>query len=66
MAGGHGAENSCTNSFLRTLDAGTAVVSVGFNYQDCPAEETLERLSLCGYNVYRTDIDGTVEIRISG
>lgn len=66
VAGGHGAENSCTNSFLRALDAETAVVSVGFNYQDCPAEETLERLSLCGYNVYRTDIDGTVEIRISG
>ena len=66
VAGDHGSENSCGLSFLRSLGAETAVLSVGFNYQDCPAEETLERLELCGYNVYRTDLDGTVEMRISG
>lgn len=65
VAGSHGCDDSCSRSFLRSLGAEDAVLSVGFNYQDCPAEETLERLELCGYNVYRTDLDGTVEIRIS-
>lgn len=65
VEGSHGCGDSCSRSFLSAVDAGTAVLSVGFNYQDCPAEETLERLALCGYNVYRTDLDGTVEIRIA-
>ncbi len=65
VAGSHGCYDSCSRSFLRALGAETAVLSVGFNYQDCPADETLERLELCGYNVYRTDLDGTVEIRIA-
>lgn len=65
VAGSHGCDDSCSRSFLRSLGAEDAVLSVGFNYQGCPAEETLERLELCGYNVYRTDLDGTVEIRIS-
>lgn len=65
VAGSHGCENSCSRSFLEALDGEDAIVSLGFNYQDCPADETLERLKLCGYNVYRTDLDGTVEIRIS-
>lgn len=65
VAGAHGLESSCSQGFLRSLDGSVAIVSVGYNYQDCPSEETLERLELCGYNVYRTDLDGTVEIRIS-
>lgn len=65
VAGDHGGKTSCSESFLRSLGGETAVVSVGFNYQGCPAEETLERMEFCGYNVYRTDLDGTVEIRIS-
>ena len=64
VVGDHGGRNSCSETFLCSLGGETAVISVGFNYQDCPAEETLERLELCGYNVYRTDLDGTVEIRI--
>ena len=65
VSGSHGSSNSCSKSFLDALGAESAVLSLGFNYQDCPAEETLERLELCGYNVYRTDFDGTVEMRIS-
>ncbi len=65
VSGSHGSSNSCSKSFLDALGAESAVLSLGFNYQDCPAEETLERLELCGYNVYRTDLDGTVEMRIS-
>ena len=49
---------------LAELGGDTAVISVGFNSYGHPAEETLERLALYGYNVYRTDKDGTVEIRI--
>lgn len=65
VAGSHGSGESCSNTFLHSLGGDTAVISVGFNYQDRPADETLERLELCGYNVYRTDLDSNVEIRIS-
>ena len=49
---------------IAELGGDTAVISVGYNSYGHPAEETLERLALYGYNVYRTDRDGTVEIRI--
>ena len=42
----------------------TAVVSVGYNTYGHPTDETLERLRSCGYNIYRTDLNGNIEIRI--
>ncbi|MGN0982704.1 MAG: ComEC/Rec2 family competence protein [Candidatus Limivicinus sp.] len=64
VVGHHGSACASSWQLLTELGGGTAVISVGYNSFGHPAEETLERLALCGYNVYRTDRDGTVEIRI--
>lgn len=64
VVGHHGSAYACSQQLLTALGGSTAVISVGYNSYGHPAEETLERLALCGYNVYRTDRDGTVEIRI--
>lgn len=64
VVGHHGSAYASAQQLLAELGGDTAVISVGFNRYGHPAEETLERLALCGYNVYRTDRDGTVEIRI--
>ena len=64
VAGHHGSAYASAPQLLAELGGDTAVISVGYNSYGHPAEETLERLALCGYNIYRTDKDGTVEIRI--
>lgn len=64
IVGHHGSRYSSCEEFLTNIGAETAVISVGYNTYGHPTDEVLERLADCGYNVYRTDIDGTVEIRI--
>lgn len=64
VVGHHGSASACSRQLLTALGGDKAVISVGFNSYGQPAAETLERLDLCGYHVYRTDRDGTVEIRI--
>lgn len=64
VVGHHGSASASSPQLLAALGGSTAVISVGSNYYGHPAEETLERLAFYGYNVYRTDRDGTVEIRI--
>ena len=60
----HGSDYSSSYELLREVGGKTAVISSGYNNYGHPAEETLERLRKCGYNVYRTDEDKTIEIRI--
>lgn len=60
----HGSKNASSWELLRGLGAREAVISCGFNTYGHPARETLERLAKCGYTVYRTDEDGTIELRI--
>lgn len=64
VVGHHGSASASSPQLLAALGGSTAVISVGSNSYGHPAEETLERLAFYGYNVYRTDRDGTVEIRI--
>lgn len=64
IAGHHGSRRSCCGELLSGLGADTAIISVGYNTYDLPTNETLERLAAYGYNIYRTDLNGTVEIRI--
>jgi competence protein ComEC len=64
VVGHHGSQYSTSEMFLNELRGNTAIISVGYNNFGHPADETLERLAFCGYNVYRTDEDGTVEIRL--
>lgn len=64
IAGHHGSKNSSSPELLQSIGADTAVISCGWNSFGHPSEETLEALEKYGYNVYRTDLDGRVEIRI--
>lgn len=65
IVGHHGSKYSACEELLDEIGSGTAVISVGYNSYGHPTEETLARLDERGYNVFRTDLDGTVEIPAS-
>lgn len=59
----HGSADATGEQFLRLLQPKNAIISVaGQNFYGHPSSETLERLiSVCpGYQLYRTDRDGTI------
>lgn len=64
IAGHHGSRYSSGAKLLKTIGADTAVISVGYNSYGHPTYEALERLAAYGYNIYRTDLNGTVEFRL--
>ena len=64
VAGHHGSKYSSSGELLSAVGAENAVISVGYNNYGHPTNETLERLRAYGYNVYRTDLNGNVEIRL--
>lgn len=64
IAGHHGSRYSSGGAFLESIGADTAVISVGYNTYGHPTNETLERLAAYGYTIYRTDLNGDIEIRI--
>ena len=63
IVGHHGSRDAASEELLAEAGGGAAVISVGYNNYGHPAEETLERLERNGYTVYRTDLDGMVEIQ---
>lgn len=64
IAGHHGSRYSSCGDFLEYVSADTAIISAGYNTYGHPTHEVLARLDAYGYNIYRTDLNGTVEIRI--
>ena len=65
IVGHHGSRTSTDNLFLETIRAEDAVISVGSNNSyGHPNWEVLARLQLHGCNIWRTDRNGTVEIRV--
>lgn len=64
IVGHHGSRYASSEELLRSIGAHTAVISCGYNSYGHPTPETLQRLALCGYTVYRTDENGSIEIRI--
>lgn len=64
MAGHHGSKYSTCAELLDILRPELAVISVGYNSYGHPAEETLERLAAIGAEVYRTDENGHVTVRV--
>ncbi len=62
IVGHHGSRYSSSGELLGSIGADTAVISVGYNTFGHPTYETLERLAAYGYSIYRTDLNGTVEI----
>jgi competence protein ComEC len=63
--GHHGSTSSSTAAFLATVVPGVAAISVGVdNEYGHPAPETLA--ALAGSAVYRTDLDGDIEVVTDG
>ena len=64
VVGHHGSKYASSDELLREAGGGLAIISVGYNTFGHPASETLEALEAYGYEIKRTDEDGTVEIRL--
>lgn len=60
----HGSKYSSSEQFLKTVSPQTAIISVGSNSYGHPTKEALNRLSVSGSNIYRTDEDGAVIIKV--
>ena len=59
----HGSATASTDAFLATVRPSIAVTSAGLgNPYGHPARSTLERLRASGADVFRTDLDGSVEV----
>lgn len=64
VAGHHGAASSTSQALLDALQPETVVISVGENSYGHPAPDVLRRIEETGAAVLRTDLDGTVTVRI--
>ena len=64
IVGHHGSKYASSRELLEEAGGGLAVISVGYNTYGHPAKETLDALKRYGYQIMRTDEDGTVEIRL--
>lgn len=60
----HGSKYSTTNEFLNKHNIDNAFISVGKNTYGHPAKETLQRLRKRNIEIYRTDTNGNIEIKI--
>lgn len=66
LVGHHGSKSSTTLSFLNQVNPKYAVIQVGDNSYGHPKETILERLRKKNIEVYRNDLQGTVEITSDG
>ena len=64
IAGHHGSRYSNSFELVTAVDPETVVVSVGYNYYGHPTDEALARLAITGADIYRTDLNGNVTVRI--
>jgi competence protein ComEC len=63
----HGSRTATTDAFVERLDPQVAVISAGSgNPYGHPSRETVARLTEAGARLFRTDIDGSVEISTDG
>ncbi|MEO6457991.1 MAG: MBL fold metallo-hydrolase, partial [Chloroflexia bacterium] len=61
--GHHGSDTSSTQQFVEQVRPQVAIISVGTeNKYGHPASETLQTIQEAGAIIYRTDLNGTVEI----
>jgi len=62
----HGSAYSSSSAFLSEVGPDVAVISVGENSYGHPSEDTIERLTAVGADIYRTDQDGSIYIWTDG
>lgn len=66
VVGHHGSRTSSTSPFLTAVGASVGIIGVGFqNRYRLPSPHVLRRLERHGVSVYRTDLDGAVQLRLS-
>jgi beta-lactamase superfamily II metal-dependent hydrolase len=61
--GHHGSKTSSSEYFLSRITPRVAIISVGKNKYGHPNQDVLGRLDMSGARVFRTDEDGTIEVR---
>ncbi len=64
IAGHHGSRYSNSFDLVYAVRPETVVVSVGYNSYGHPTDEALARLAITGAEIYRTDLNGNVTVRI--
>lgn len=65
VAGHHGSKSATSRELLEQTRPELAIISVGrHNRYGHPAQETLERLDAHGAEIYRTDLQGAVTVRV--
>ena len=65
--GHHGSNHATSQNFLNQVLPEIAIISVGNNNDyDLPSEKVLERLYGIGCEIFRTDLDGTLQIISDG
>ena len=64
MAGHHGSKHSTSTALLDALRPELALISVGYNSYGHPAPETLERIETAGAGALRTDLSGTIVLKV--
>jgi competence protein ComEC len=62
----HGSKYSTSDSFLNSTKPELAIIEVGKNNYGHPTPEVLQRLQKFGINVFRTDINGDIEVASDG
>ena len=62
----HGSAGASTKEFLDRVDAKDAIVSVGYNNMyGHPTQEVLDRLEQKQMNIYRTDMQGNIQVKFT-
>lgn len=63
----HGSRTSSTAEFLDAVSPSVAIIPVGFeNQYGHPHDEVVQRLRFRSTRIYRTDLDGAIEVRSDG
>ena len=60
----HGSKTSTTEKFLEYVNPKIALIGVGKNNFGHPSDVVIERLERKGIKIYRTDLNGEIEIRV--
>lgn len=61
----HGSKTSTTEKFLEYVNPKIALIGVGKNNFGHPSDVVIERLERKGIKIYRTDLNGEIEIRVN-
>lgn len=61
----HGSETSSSMNFLEVIKPKDAIISVGVNSYNHPSKSVINRYKKISTNIYRTDLNGNIEVTIN-